>query len=76
MQYRPDMPFILKGMSFKIEGGEKVGVIGRTGAGKSSIIQALLRMAEITPDGNIFIDNYDIREIGLAKLRSEIAIIP
>ncbi|CAD8172558.1 unnamed protein product [Paramecium pentaurelia] len=76
MKYRPDMPFILKGMSFKIEGGEKVGVVGRTGAGKSSIIQALLRMAEITPDGNIFIDNYDIREIGLAKLRQEIAIIP
>ena len=38
MQYRSDMPFILKGMSFKIEGGEKVGVVGRTGAGKSSII--------------------------------------
>lgn len=45
------MPLILKGMSFTIEGGEKVGVVGRTGAGKSSIIQTLLRITEISPNG-------------------------
>ncbi|CAD8078629.1 unnamed protein product [Paramecium primaurelia] len=76
MQYRSNMPMILKGMSFIIEGGEKVGVVGRTGAGKSSIIQTLLRITEISPNGNILIDGQDIREVGLAKLRQEIAIIP
>lgn len=76
MQYRKDMPLILKGLSFKIEHKEKIGIVGRTGAGKSSILQALLRMAEIEDNGKILIDDYNVKYIGLGKLRSSIGIIP
>ena len=47
MRYREDLPDILKGVDFSIKGGEKVGCVGRTGAGKSSIIQVLFRMVEL-----------------------------
>ena len=46
MRYRPELPLALKHLFFEIKGGKKVGIVGRTGAGKSSIIQALLRMSE------------------------------
>lgn len=61
-------------MNFFIKPGEKIGIVGRTGAGKSSIIAALFRMIE--PTGIIFIDGIDIKEIGLHDLRSKISIIP
>jgi len=69
---------ILKNISFKIEGGQKIGCVGRTGAGKSSLIQVLFRMVKIE-DGNggfIKIDGVDTKEIGLEFLRRSIAIIP
>ncbi len=47
LRYRPELPLVLRGMSFDIKAGEKVGIIGRTGAGKSSVAQALFRMVEI-----------------------------
>jgi ABC-type multidrug transport system fused ATPase/permease subunit len=65
----------LRNISFKIEGGEKIGIVGRTGAGKSSLIQILFRMG-IRVHGQIEIDNIDIDTIGLDDLRSRISIIP
>ncbi len=53
----------------------KVGIVGRTGAGKSSILQALFRLVEIE-EGSIKIDNIDIRHVGLHALRKNIAFIP
>jgi len=65
---------VLKNISFKIEAGEKVGIIGRTGAGKSSIITTLFRLYDF--EGSILIDGIDIRQLGLIELRSAISIIP
>jgi ATP-binding cassette subfamily C (CFTR/MRP) protein 4 len=77
LKYSPDLPPVLKGVSFDVLPGEKIGVVGRTGAGKSTIIQALFRMVEIEKDlGSIQIDGIDITSIGLHTLRENIAIIP
>lgn len=65
---------ILKDLNFEIKSREKIGIVGRTGAGKSSILSALFRMTE--PEGEITIDGYDISAIALAKLRKSISIIP
>lgn len=75
MRYRPNTPDVLKGISFVIEGGQRVGICGRTGSGKSSTIQALFRIVEIF-QGTIFIDQVDIQSIPLSRLRSSLAIIP
>eukprot|EP00731_Ephydatia_muelleri_P021965 Em0014g556a len=69
-----DTPVALKPLTFIVQPGEKVGIIGRTGAGKSSLIQMLFRMAEHT--GNISIDGFNIRDVGLHELRKSISIIP
>lgn len=74
LQYPGDNHSVLKKLNFFIKPGEKIGIVGRTGAGKSSIIAALFRMIE--PTGIIFIDGIDIKEIGLHDLRSKISIIP
>ena len=65
---------VLKDLNCEIKGGEKIGVVGRTGAGKSSVIAALFRMTE--PEGCITIDGVDIKSIGLHDLRKKISIIP
>lgn len=52
MRYRPDLEDVLRGVNFVVKGGEKVGCVGRTGAGKSSIIQVLFRMVELNLDEN------------------------
>ena len=64
LRYRPDLPLVLKGLTFSIKAGEKVGIIGRTGAGKSSIAQALFRTVELC-DGKIVVDGRNLRELGL-----------
>ena len=75
MPYLPGTPPVLKGISFSIREGEKIGVVGRTGAGKSSLIVALYRLAEISK-GKIFVDNIDCSCVKLNTLRSSMAIIP
>jgi ABC-type multidrug transport system fused ATPase/permease subunit len=75
MPYLPNSPPVLKGISFSIRPGEKVGVVGRTGAGKSSLIVALYRLAEIS-EGKIEVDSIDCSFVNLNKLRSSMAIIP
>jgi len=67
--------YVLKNVNFVIKGGEKIGCVGRTGAGKSSLIQVLFRMVE--PErGTVSIDGEDIHKIGLKFLRRSMAIIP
>ncbi|KAG1673340.1 putative ABC transporter C family member 15 [Nymphon striatum] len=66
--------FVLKNICFSIEGGQKVGVVGRTGAGKTSLVNAIFRLEE--PSGCLKIDGIDIAKIGLHQLRKKISIIP
>jgi ATP-binding cassette subfamily C (CFTR/MRP) protein 4 len=70
-----DAALALRKITFMIEGGEKIGIVGRTGAGKSSLIQVLFRMGTLV-HGQIEIDQLDIETIGLNDLRSRISIIP
>lgn len=75
LAYRPGLPMVLKDFTVHIDPNEKIGICGRTGAGKSSIMVALYRMVELT-SGNITIDGIDIRTLGLNNLRSKLSIIP
>jgi len=75
MSYVPESPPVLKGVSFSIEAGEKIGIVGRTGAGKSSLIQAIFRLAPIN-DSSISIDGIDTSQLALKCLRKNIAILP
>ena len=75
VRYRPGTEIVLKKINFHIQPGEKVGICGRTGSGKSTICLCLFRILEAT-EGSIFIDNVDIATIGLDLLRSNLTIIP
>ncbi|XP_061394495.1 multidrug resistance-associated protein 1 isoform X18 [Musca vetustissima] len=75
VRYREGLDLVLRGISFKIAGGEKVGIVGRTGAGKSSLTLALFRIIEAA-GGRILIDGIDISTLGLHTLRSRLTIIP
>jgi ABC-type multidrug transport system fused ATPase/permease subunit len=76
LRYRKDLDaFALKGLDVSIRAGERVGVCGRTGSGKSSTLVCLLRLVEIY-EGTISIDDVDIRSVPLSLLRSKVAIIP
>ncbi|KAJ7086114.1 ABC transporter [Mycena belliarum] len=74
LKYRPGLPAVIKGISMNVQAGEKIGIVGRTGAGKSSIMTALFRLVELT-SGSILIDGVDISQVGLGDLRSGLAII-
>jgi len=75
LRYRPELPLALDGIDLVIPGGSKVGVVGRVGSGKSTLMVALFRLAELE-SGKILIDGVDHRVIGLAKLRKSIALVP
>ena len=74
LTYAKDEPAVLRGLNFKTGCHEKVGIVGRTGAGKSSLVAALFRLAE--PTGSILVDGVEALQIGLRDLRSKISIIP
>jgi ABC-type multidrug transport system fused ATPase/permease subunit len=67
---------VLKDISLTVHPGEKIGVCGRTGSGKSSLMVALFRISEIEDDGKLLIDGVDTKEIGTAALRLNLSIIP
>jgi ABC-type multidrug transport system fused ATPase/permease subunit len=75
MRYRDDLGLALKGITFATCAGEKIGVVGRTGAGKSSLAVALFRISEVC-GGRVLLDGIDVSRIGLADLRSRLSIIP
>lgn len=75
LRYSPDLPPALKKVSFKIKAQEKIGIVGRTGAGKSTLAISLFRILEPS-NGQIFVDGVDVLKIGLDDLRSKLAIIP
>lgn len=74
LRYSNHGPYILKGLTFTIRGEEKIGIVGHTAAGKSSIVHALFRLAHI--DGHISIDGFETSQLGLHDLRRRISIIP
>lgn len=76
MRYRSELPLVLKNLKFEILDKEKVGIVGRTGAGKSSIIQAIFRICE--PElGSVYeIGECDALKMGLHSLRQNISVIP
>ncbi|KAJ3651769.1 hypothetical protein Zmor_017784 [Zophobas morio] len=74
LRYSPDTPFVLKNISFEIKHGEKIGIVGRTGAGKTSLTSVLFRLFRY--EGDVFIDEVDTKTIPLNVLRSAITIIP
>jgi len=75
MRYRPELDPALRGLTFAVGAGEKLGVVGRTGSGKSSIIVTLLRLTEVE-SGTVFIDGQDLKQVGLHSLRTKLAMIP
>lgn len=75
LKYRPTTEVVLNKLSFVAKPGEKIGVVGRTGAGKSTVCLALSRIVELY-GGKIKIDGVDISQINLHLLRSKITVIP
>ncbi|XP_059617049.1 multidrug resistance-associated protein 1 isoform X6 [Phlebotomus argentipes] len=75
VRYREGLELVLRGITFVVDGGQKVGIVGRTGAGKSSLTLSLFRIIE-SAGGSILIDGQDISKLGLHTLRSRLTIIP
>ena len=75
LKYRPTTEVVLKDLSFEVKPGENIGIVGRTGAGKSTICLSLHRIMEIA-QGFISVDGIDIRELELHQLRKRITVIP
>jgi len=76
MSYRKGLEPVLKNITYHVKAGEKVGIIGRTGAGKSSILQAIFRLVEVEEDGKIIIGGENTKDLGLHCLRNNISFIP
>jgi len=75
IRYRSNSPLVLRGITCTFEGGQKIGVVGRTGSGKTTLISAIFRLVE-PAGGRILIDGLDTTSIGLHDLRSRLGIIP
>lgn len=75
LRYAPHLPLVLKGINFEVQAGTRVGIIGRTGSGKSTLFQSLFRFIE-AEEGEILIDNEDVASVPLERLRRNLAIIP
>ncbi|KIP06892.1 hypothetical protein PHLGIDRAFT_128004 [Phlebiopsis gigantea 11061_1 CR5-6] len=75
IKYAPDLPDVLRGISFQLRAKERVGLLGRTGSGKSTLAMSILRFVD-PASGKIMIDGIDISSIGLHDLRSKITFIP
>ncbi|XP_055879588.1 ATP-binding cassette sub-family C member 10-like [Biomphalaria glabrata] len=75
LKYKDTLNPVLKGVSFRTEPGEKIGIVGRTGAGKSSLFLALFRLVEIC-EGSITVDGVNVKYLDLNDIRSKMAIIP
>jgi len=73
-RYAPDLPYVLDGISLKIEKGESVGIVGKSGCGKSTLLRLLLGFEE-TSEGGILVDGTDLREIDLQSYRSRLGIV-
>ncbi|KAG6951561.1 hypothetical protein JG688_00013684 [Phytophthora aleatoria] len=74
-RYKEGGALVLRNLSFSVNGGQKIGVVGRTGAGKSSLTMALFRISELA-SGRVLIDGVDVATIGLKTLREKLSIIP
>jgi len=75
VRYRDNLPIVLEGVSLEIKPSERIGVVGRTGCGKSSFLSALLRIVELE-GGRVLMDGVDSQSVGLHSLREKAAIIP
>ena len=75
MRYQPEFPLALSGLSFEVQAGEKVGIVGRTGAGKSSVLQVLFRLVN-AESGSVFLDGIDFMKLGIHELRQQMSVIP
>ena len=75
VRYRASLPLALRKISFQIPAGARVGVVGRTGSGKSTVVQSLFRLLE-PEEGRILIDDQDISKLGLHTVRTKISVIP
>jgi ABC-type multidrug transport system fused ATPase/permease subunit len=75
VRYAPHLPLVLHGLTCTFHGGFKTGIVGRTGSGKTTLMQTLFRLVEPTA-GEVIIDSINISTIGLHDLRSRLSIIP
>ena len=74
-RYRPELPLVLENVTFEVKSNEKVGVVGRTGSGKSTLMNLLFRIVELD-SGSISIDGVNIAQLGLSQLRKAISMLP
>ena len=75
VRYREDLDLVLKGLSLNIKPREKIGIVGRTGCGKSTLMSTLFRIVEPT-GGRVLIDGHDLAQVPLHQLRSKLALVP